>query len=255
VQLTVVGSGTAAPEADRVCSGYFLDDGATRILLDCGPGVVHHLARFGLPWPALDHLAITHFHNDHLGDLPMLLFSLKWGLAEPREAPLTVWGPAGLASRMWRLASAIGDHVLDPGFPLRILELADGDAVHLRADLELRAARTPHTPESLAFRVDGPGGSVGYTGDTGPSSDVAHFLGGCDLLVAECSLPDDAAIPTHLSPVTLAALAAEADPRRLLVTHVYPQLDALDPVALVAGAGWEGATERATDGLRIDLDP
>ena len=209
MHLTVVGSGTATPEADRVCSGYFIDDGATRILMDCGPGVVHRLARFGLPWPDLDHVAITHFHNDHLGDLPMLLFALKWGLPEPRAEPLTIWGPAGLASRMWRLASAIGDHVLDPGFPLRILELTEGDSVRLRDDLELRAARTPHTPESLAFRVDGPAGGIGYTGDTGPSSDVARFLAGCDLLVAECSLPDDEAIPTHLSPSTLAATAAD----------------------------------------------
>lgn len=253
--LTVVGSGTAAPEADRVCSGYFLDDSGTRLLLDCGPGVVHHLAAFDLPWRTLDQVAITHFHNDHLGDLPMLLFALKWGARERRTDLLTIRGPAGLARRLDRLADGLGDHVRDPGFPLRVEEVAPGDAVRLGPGLVLRAAKTPHTDESLAYRVEGPGGVLGYTGDTGPSADVARFLAGCDLLVAECSLPDENAIPTHLSPRSLAEMAGVAEPGRLLVTHVYPQLDARDPVGLVARAGWRGAAARATDGLRLAVRP
>ena len=254
MRLTVVGSGTVAPEPDRVCSGYFVDDGTTRLLLDCGPGVVHHLARFGLPWAALDHVAITHFHNDHLGDLPMLLFALKWGRRERRTRPLEIWGPAGLEARMQRLAQALGDHVLDPGFPLRVRTLRPGDEAELASALRLRAAKTPHTDESLAFRIEGDGLALGYTGDTGPSGEVAALLRGCDTLIAECSLPDAEAIGTHLSPSSVARLAGEAEPGRLLVTHVYPWLDELDPLGLIAAAGWEGPARRAADGLALDVE-
>lgn len=253
MRLTVAGSGTAAPEQARVCSGYFVEHGDLRILLDCGPGVVHHLARFGLPWTALDHVAISHFHNDHLGDLPMLLFALKWGAERRRTAPLTVWGPAGLRQRLVRLAEALGDHVADPGFPLEVRELGPGVSAALAAGVELRTAKTPHTDESLAFRLTAAGSTLGYTGDTGPSDEVARFLAGCDALIAECSLPDDDAIPTHLSPTTLAALARTAAPTRLIVTHVYPSLDVRDPLGLLAAAGWDGAATRAEDGLRLDL--
>ena len=253
MRLTIAGSGTAAPEPDRACSGYFLDDGVTRVLLDCGPGVVHHLARFGLPWADLDHVALTHFHNDHLGDLPMLLFALKWGALRRRTAPLTVWGPAGLEARAHHLAAALGDHVLDPGFPLALRELPPGASADLGPGMVLRTAKTPHTDESLAFRVSGADGDLGYTGDTGPSGDVARFLAGSAVLIAECSLPDDDAIPTHLSPSSLAAMAGAAAPGRLVVTHVYPWLDALHPLRLIREAGWAGHAVRAVDGLATDV--
>lgn len=253
MRLTVAGCGTAAPEPDRVCSGYFLEHAETRVLLDCGPGVVHHLARFALPWRALDHVAITHFHNDHLGDLPMLLFALKWGAERRRTAPLTVWGPAGLRARLAALAEGLGDHVADPGFPLDVREIAPGAAARLAPDVELLAAKTPHTDESLAFRVRADRRVLGYTGDTGPSAEVASFLAGSDVLIAECSLPDDDAIATHLSPSTVAALARDAGPGRLLVAHVYPWLEPRDPLRLIAEAGWRGPIERARDGLRVDM--
>ncbi|MDX1675048.1 MAG: hypothetical protein R3314_09670, partial [Longimicrobiales bacterium] len=94
---------------------------------------------------------------------------------------------------------------------------------------------------------------LGYTGDTGPSPELGAFMRGLDVLVAECSLPDDQAIDTHLSPASLAALGAHAAPGRLVVTHVYPQLAALDPVARLRAAGWDGEAVRAEDGLELEV--
>lgn len=254
MRLTIVGCGTAAPEADRVCSAYFVQNGPTSLLMDCGPGAVHRMAQLGLPWHRLDHVALSHFHNDHIGDLPMLLFAMKWGREERRSAPLTLWGPEGTGDRLDRLASALGEHVTDPGFPLVVQEVAPGDEVRLGTELTVSVAKTPHTDESVAYRVHGTrGGAIGYTGDTGPSDTVAAFLRGVDVLIAECALPDDSAIPMHLSPSSLAALANAADPDRLVVTHVYPWLDARDVLGLVREAGWSGRLDRARDGLRLEL--
>lgn len=252
MKLTVVGSGTASPEADRVCSGYWVEADDTRVLVDCGAGVVHGMARLGLPWAQLDHLLISHFHNDHIGDVPMLLFALKWGMAQGRTAPFTVWAPHGIQARLRAMAAAFGDHVADPGFPLGIREVAAGNRCQL-GPVRVTAEATPHTAESLAYRLEHGGAVLGYTGDTGPSAEVARFLGGCDLLIAECSLPEDLAKPTHLTPSSLAAMATQAGPRRLLVTHVYPPLDVLDPVARVREAGWSGETLRARDGLEMEV--
>jgi ribonuclease BN (tRNA processing enzyme) len=254
VKLTIVGSGTAAPVPGRVCSGCWVEAGEARLLLDCGAGVVHGMARLGLPWERLDHLLITHFHNDHIGDIPMLLFALKHGVRPVRETPLTVWAPHGIGERLKAMEAAFGDHVADPGFPVAIREVAPGD-VFDAGGLAVRAGSTPHTHHSLAYRLEDPAGTLGYTGDTGPSDDVAAFLAGVDVLLAECSLPDDEAIPTHLSPSSLAALAARAAPGRLVVTHVYPRLDALDVVERVRAAGWGGETVRAEDGLELDVAP
>lgn len=252
VRLTVVGSGTAAPEGDRVCAAFFLEAGDARVLVDCGPGAVHHMARFELPWPALDHLVVSHFHNDHIGDIPMLFFALKWGAEERRTAPLTVWGPAGLRHRLDGMADVFGDHVRDPGFPVHVHELEPGVPVPIAPELTLTCARTPHTDSSLAYRFEhAGGGAIGYTGDTGPSHDVARFMAGVDLLIAECSVPDEDAMDTHLHPSALAAMARTARPERLLVSHVYPRLARQDVIALVRAAGWDGALLRAEDGLTL----
>lgn len=251
MDMTVVGSGTLVPDAERVCACYFIAAGNQRILLDCGPGAVHHLARFALPWSAVSHVLLSHFHTDHSGDLPMLLFALKHGLAGPRTAPLAVLGPLGTAALFRKLADAFGSYMLDPGFPLTIRELAGGQTVELGDGVSLSAQATPHTATSLAFRIDAGDGSLGYTGDTGFDERLGRFLARVDLLLTECSLPDELAVETHLTPSRVAQLARLAAPRQLVLSHVYPQLDRGTLPARVAAAGWEGPVRVAEDGMRL----
>ncbi len=250
MRLTILGSGTAAPEAERVCSAYLVEAGATRLLLDCGPGAVHHAALFGADWRGITHVALTHFHNDHIGDLPYLFFAWAWGSTEPRSAPLTLVGPVGTRSLLGAMADLFGAHLAEPAFPVEVLEVGHGDILEL-GGVTMRVHGTRHTEASLAYRVEADG-SIGYTGDTGPDDALATFLTGLDLLIAECSLPDEERLEGHLTPATLAAMARRANPRRLVVAHVYPQLAERDVASLLAGAGWTGRTVRARDGLVLD---
>lgn len=254
-RLVVVGSGTVVPEGDRGGSCFYLEMGGARALLDCGPGAVQGVARFGLPWERLTDVVFTHFHADHVGAVPGLFFALKHALLpERREAPLEVWGPPGTRRLFERLADALGDYLLDPGYPLRIREVPPGEARELRDGVLLRTHKTPHTDESQAVRIDGPAASVGYTGDTGPSDSLAEFMEGTDLLVCECSLGDDEVGDNHLSPSRVGRIAARARPGRLLLTHVYPHLRVRgDLLARVGAAGYDGVAELAHDGLALPL--
>lgn len=250
-RLVVVGSGTVVPEGDRGGSCYYLELEDARVLMDCGPGAVQSLARWGLPWPELTHLILTHFHADHVGAVPGLLFSLKHGIRPARTAPLDVWGPPGTVALFQGLAGVLGDFVLDPGFPVRVRDLPRGGETGLGAGAVLRTHPTPHTEESQALRLEGEGVAVGYTGDSGPSEALGAFFRGVDLLLAECSLLDEEVGDNHLSPGRVARLAVVARPRRLLLTHVYPHLrEGYDVVRLVREAGYrEGEVELAFDGL------
>jgi ribonuclease BN (tRNA processing enzyme) len=255
VRLTVAGCGTVIPEPDRACSAYYVEQGESRVLLDCGAGAVQAMARVGIPWDRLSHLFLTHFHSDHVGALPGLFFAFRYGIHPPRtSSPLEVWGPVGTRALFAGLASTLGDFLVDPGFPLSIREMAPGVAVEA-GDLVVTCRAVPHTPESVAFRIESKSGpSLAYTGDTGPDESLAEFLRGVDLLVAECSLPDDMVGDNHLSPSRVARLARRAGARRLVATHVYPQFrQAADVTALISAAGYMGPIELASEGLTIDL--
>lgn len=224
------------------------------MLLDCGSGTLHALPRYDIEWKRLTHVCLTHFHIDHVGDLPGLLTALRLGVKPPRTEPLTLVGPPGLDAFLRRLGAALGPKILEPGFPVHIRELAGGGSLDGEGGaFRLSAHPTPHTPESLAYRWEAAGRVVAYTGDTGPSESVAHFLGGADVLVAECTEPDPPTMASHLSPERLARLAEVARPELLVVTHVFPPQEPDDVVRQVAQAGYEGRVVAGYDGLRIPL--
>jgi ribonuclease BN (tRNA processing enzyme) len=216
---------------------------------------VHGLAAYGVAWSRLTHVAVSHFHTDHVGDLAGLLFTLEYGLRPRRAEPLTLVGPVGLGAFVDRLAVAFGAYVREPSFGLEVVELGGvggSGPLALAGGLALRAHRTPHTETSLAYRIEGPWGALGYTGDTGPSNEVADFLTGCRVLVAECAFDDPPETELHLSPALLAEMAHRARPELLVVTHVYPPLAPSEAVQRVSER-YPGRVVAGADGVRIRL--
>ncbi len=238
--LTVLGSGTLLPDDGRHSAAHWLRRRELRLLLDAGHGTVHGLARHRKAWHRVTHIAITHYHADHVGDLPGLMFALRHALPEPREAPLTLIGPPGFADFVTRLAGVLGEHVTDPGFACEVREVAPEEVLELGEDVTLTATSTPHTEESVAYRVETPEGAVGYTGDTGPSQEVARFMRGVRVLVAECALPDPPPVDLHLSPASVAEMATLAEPELLLLTHVFPPVAPDEMAWAVAQRGYRG---------------
>ena len=253
VVLEVLGSGTLVPDGRRSSAAHHVRAGAASVLLDCGSGALHGLARHGVDWERLTHVAITHFHYDHFGDLPALLLAFKYGTDTVREAPLTLVGPAGFRDHLHGVADALGLRFLDQSFPLDFVELGPDDRLEAGSGaVSIRCFPTPHTDESVAYALDTARGTVGYTGDTGPSPEVARFLSGCAVLVAECSHPDPPEVDIHLTPRGLAELARVARPNLLVVTHVYPSLSPRQAVARVSDL-YEGRAVAAQDGLVVTL--
>jgi ribonuclease BN (tRNA processing enzyme) len=253
-RLVVVGCGTVVPEGSHGASCYFAALDGARILLDCGPGALQALARLDLPLCSLTDVVLTHFHADHIGALPGFLFACKHGLAAPRRTPLHVWGPVGTAGLFERLDAAFGPFIRDPGFPLLIHEILPGAETVLAGGSRLLSHKTPHTDESLAYRIEGRAGGVGYSGDTGPSDSLGPFMRSVDVFVCECSLPDDQPSDIHLTPARVARIASAAAPDLLVLTHIYPHLrERGDAAELVRAAGYGGAASVASEGLEVRL--
>src|SRR4051812_38881974 len=232
MRFTTLGTGTVALSATRSCAGYLAETAGFRLLIDCGSGVVRRLAERGRDWQTISHVALTHFHIDHHGDLPTLIFAWKYGMLPARSAPLEIIGPVGTRSLLDRLTAAYGDWVGAPGFAVNVREVEPGAQVDLGGAV-LSTFKVPHTAESVAYSVTRGSRRIVYTGDTGVSPELGTWAKGCDLLIAECSLPTDMAIPEHLTPEQAGALGLAAEPRMLALTHFYPPVERVDIIAEV----------------------
>jgi len=253
MRLTTVGTGTAAPWPGRVQSGHLIDAGNVRLLMDCGSGIATRLADVRIEWQTITHLAITHFHADHIVDIPTLLYAWRYGQLPPRSERLDIIGPVGTLQLLSRFAAIFGDDLLALGYPLSIREMVPGDGIALADGVHLRCTKVPHTEESVAYSVEAGGRRIVYTGDTGPDGALGAWAHGCDILLAECSLPDAMAITTHLTPTQCGALGAAAEPGVLALTHFYPPVEAVDIRGEVA-TRFGGRVVLATDGWSLDLE-
>jgi ribonuclease BN (tRNA processing enzyme) len=221
MKLTILGSGTGAPNGERNSAGFFVETADARVMVDCGAGTLHALARWDLPWERMTHLFVSHFHVDHIGELASLFFALRHGLRTARSEPLTVIGPRGLERVITGLKQGFGSSLFDTSFPVEVRILAPGELVNLGPDSTLSVAKTPHTDESLAVRIDSGAKSLCYTGDTGYSAELADFFSETDLLISECSFRERREGVAHLSIEDAARIAAQAKAARLVVTHFY----------------------------------
>lgn len=253
MRLITLGTGTAAPLPMRVNAGHLVESGSVRLLLDCGSGVAHRMATLGVDWVGITHVALTHFHADHILDLPTLFVAWRYGTMRPRTAPLEVIGPAGTARLLSTFAALFGEPVGQPQFPLSVRELAPGGVLDLGNGVRLEAYPVPHAADSIAYCISVGTRRIVYTGDTGEDAGLAAWAQGCDLLLAECSLPDEIAVPAHLSPRRCAELAAAAQPARLVLTHMFPPVEAVNVRAIV-GLRYGGPVVLASDGWTFDIE-
>jgi ribonuclease BN (tRNA processing enzyme) len=253
MRLVTLGTGTVSLSPERVCAGYLLEAGTIRLLIDCGSGVAHRLVQLGLDWPGITHVAFSHFHTDHISDFATLVQAWRYGQLPPRAAPLTVIGPTGTADLLSRMADLHGNWLRDPGFPVIVTELTPGGTADLGDGLEIACTKVPHTEESVAYSLRRGGRRIVYTGDMGYDPMVGEWARGADLLLCECSLPDDMAIDSHLTPARCGALAAAALPKQLVLTHFYTPVERVDIRGAIA-AHYAGPVALADDGSTFEIE-
>lgn len=143
--MLFLGTAGAAPSAHRGAPSHLVRRGGDRILVDCGEGTQRQLLRSGVGLVDVDDVLITHCHADHILGLPGMLktFALR-----AREAPLRLYGPAGLPELMGVLKPVIGRLT----YRVELQALAPGEAVE-RDGYRIHAFATDHHVPSVGYAL------------------------------------------------------------------------------------------------------
>ena len=256
MKLVVLGSGTSVPHPQRASAAFWLETTRGSILLDCSADAPHRMARENLSWMDLDGIWISHLHLDHCAGLAPFLFGLKWAPGIDRHKPLKVFGCEGITKLIKAIDESHSYELLQQPFPLQFREFPATEnptEIELLDGLGAQVISTPHRAESLAIRLtERDGTSVVYSSDTGYSEGLAEFARAADLLILECSFHRNKPTPKHLELADAMKIAGVAEPRTLLLTHLYPEWDQIDLEA-EAEKLWAGKTLAARDGLRLEI--
>ena len=216
MKLTVLGCYGPYPAAGGACSGYLLEAGDCRLLIDCGNGVLSRLQRHLKPWE-LEAVLLSHLHFDHCADLLVLRYALDHARARDlRRRPLPLHAPPEPSAELKRLLykDLFDIKPLSPGEPLTL------------GPFNFSCIETLHSLPCLAMRIETEDGLFVYSGDTEYFDGLAEFAAGADLFLCEANLleGEGGGIPAnHLTAAAAARLAAAAGVKRLLLTHFHPE--------------------------------
>lgn len=257
MQLIVLGAGTSVFHPQRAAPAFWLQTEQGSLLLDCSADAPHRMAQEELDWPNLDAIWISHLHLDHCGGLASLLFGMKHApQTRSRKKPLHIFGCAGTEKLLAAIDDAHDYRLSELPFPLDLTEVPANESsspFEILSGLTADVISTPHRPESLALRVaDDRGTAIVYSSDTGFSEEVARFARHADLFLLECSFYRNKPIQTHLELADAMRMSAIAEPRKVVLTHLYPEWDGVD-LEGEAKKLWPGETIAAHDGLRIEV--
>lgn len=253
-RLTVLGSCGAWPEPERACSGYVVDHGDFRVVLDLGYGTLNRLlAHCGSNSGAgIDAVVISHEHADHCVDLHGLFRARSFtGLTEPR---IRLFAPPGVIEVL---------SGLDGYFAARHAEVFDWTALPAEPQqigpFTLISTDLPHYVRNVGVRLEAADLVVAYTGDTGPSPALLDLGRDADVFIVEATdaRRDQAAGQVvdpamHLTAAEAGRIAASANARRLLLTHFWPGIDR-QRSRREAAAAFAGEVMIADEGLTLDL--
>lgn len=271
--VVIVTLGTGTPQANPHAAGpaTAVVVGSRVFLFDAGDNVERQLAAADMPANGVEAVFFTHLHSDHVLGYPDLIFT-SW--VAGRRAALKAFGPPGLKAMTTHLIEAFADDIevrtngleraMKGGYNVTARETRGG-VVYDSAGVRVTAFRVPHGawPVALGYRIAAMGKTIVISGDTKFSDEVMRQSKGVDVLVHEVyasskvdpeeTLPSGAnwqkyLVSAHTSDVEIGRIAASANPKLVILTHLI-SMGASDDVMIAAvhSGGYKGRVVVAHD--------
>lgn len=244
MRLRFLGSGDAFGSGGRFNACFLVDSTMGSFLIDCGASALIAIRRFGIDPNSIRTVFVSHLHGDHFGGLPFLLLDAQF--YSRRTGPLTLVGPPGFRGRLEQAMENFfpGSSTAPRKFITEIRELEPLTTTEVNG-IAVATHQVEHAcggpPFALRFECEGK--VIAYTGDTEWTDALIDVSRDADLLIAE-ALTFERRIKYHLDYASLVANRARITARRVILTHMGP--DMLDRIR-------EVDDEVAEDGLAVEI--
>ncbi|MBS7622203.1 MBL fold metallo-hydrolase [Candidatus Bathyarchaeota archaeon] len=261
MRVQFLGAGTIVPTLKRSYSSILVETSHEKFLVDIGPATLYKLYRSGTNIEEIDQMLLSHFHVDHVADyLPLIhtkAFNPETGEMQPKGT-LTIYGPRGLSQFTRDLLEnvspwkSVADSLGCSGY-LSLHEVTEG--VFKNGSGWVGAATPVQHAGGVAYRIESEGRSLTYSGDTVPDENLIRLAKQTDLLIHECSFPnEDLLVGLHTSASKLGEIAAKTDCGRLAITHLYPVCEEkIDEMIETIQRDYDGEVVVAEDYMVIDV--
>jgi len=249
--LLILGTANAIPREGHETTHFLIELGERNILVDCSGNPILHLAKAGVELDSITDIVVTHFHPDHVSGIPLLLMDM-W--LQHRTRPMNVYGLETVIERL-KVMMDLFDWKHWPGFfPVFFHSLPEEDMTLAiqTPDFKLYTSPVKHFIPTIGLRMEFPQieKTAAYSCDTEPCPAVVELGRGADVLIHEAAGHGSG----HSSVEQAAAIARQAEARRLFLIHY--DITKMDAEEMLSRAKqiFPGKTALATDFLRIELD-
>lgn len=246
MKLTVLGCNGPVPRPGQACCGYLLEQGDTHILLDCGSGVLSNLQKH-LDYHCVEAIVVSHMHADHCFDLLAYRTALKLDMYRPLAFRPRLYLPPRGAETLANLAALMGHAASYFEDAFEVQEYDPEKSLRL-GNLRLVFAPTVHRIPTFGVRIEG-AAVLAYSADSGVCPALNELARRADLFLCEATFQGETNFPNrpHLKASEAGEIAQQAGVKRLLLTHIWHQLDPLRSLA-EAGTAYEGPVEAVQEG-------
>jgi ribonuclease Z len=251
IRMIILGSSSAVPDESHLNTHLVVVAQKRMVMIDCSGTPILRLKEAGLDYRRLTDVLITHFHPDHVSGVPQFLMNL-WLLG--RKDPLHLYGLDHAIERTKKLLDLF-DWQTWPGFyPVVFHRLPEEEMNFLLETEEMRIFSSPvrHIIPTVGLRIESvlTGGSIAYSSDTEPCSQVVGLANKSDVLIHEAT----GAGFGHSSAEQAGEIAQQAEAARLVLIH-YDAIKQNDSALLVdeARSRFHGPVELASDLMQIEF--
>lgn len=224
MKLRFLGSGDAFGSGGRFNACFLVEATPGAFLVECGASSMIAMRRFGVDPNRVGTVFVSHLHGDHFGGLPFMILDAQF--YSRRTAPLTLVGPPGFRERLAQAMEVFfpGSSAVERTFATEIHEIVPERSVTING-ISVTAYTVEHLcgapPFALRFACDGQ--VLAYTGDTEWTERLLAVGRDADLLIAE-ALFFEKKVKYHLDYTTLKASLARIGARRVILTHMGPEM-------------------------------